>query len=240
MKLKYYLRGLGIGILVTTVILSLAGIGRKNMTDEEVIKRAKELGMVESTLLSDLADQAKADEVKPTEPETSPQPEETLPPETTPETAPEQENDTEQKTPAAQENGTEQETASGQENGTEQETTSGQENDTEKETSPGQDNNTEPEKATEPATTPTPETPVSPEDGSSDTPAGETFTLVIGRGESSTTVSKNLQKAGIVEDAAVFDKFLCNNGYDKKIITGTYEIPYGASEEEIAKIITRK
>ncbi len=219
MKLKYYLRGLGIGILVTTVILSLAGIGRKNMTDEEVIKRAKELGMVESTLLSDLADQAEADEVKPTEPETSEpetgqQPEETLPPETTPETAPGEENDTEQKTPAGQENGTEQETASAQENGT------------------------EPEKATEPETTP--DTPVSPEDGSSDTPAGETFTLVIGRGESSTTVSKNLQKAGIVEDAAAFDKFLCNNGYDKKIITGTYEIPYGASEEEIAKIITRK
>ena len=203
MKLKYYLRGLGIGILVTTVILSLAGIGRKNMTDEEVIKRAKELGMVESTLLSDLADQAEADEVQPTEPETSEpetsqQPEETLPEETTPETAPEQENGTE------------------------------------KVTTPGQDNNTEPE------TTPTPETPVSPEDGSSDTPAGETFTLVIGRGESSTTVSKNLKKAGIVEDAAAFDKFLCNNGYDKKIITGTYEILYGATEEEIAKIITRK
>ena len=75
MKLKYYLRGLGIGILVTTVILSLAGVGRKNMTDEEVVKRAKELGMVESTLLSDLPDQTKTDEVRPTEPETSLQPE---------------------------------------------------------------------------------------------------------------------------------------------------------------------
>lgn len=177
MKLKYYLRGLGIGILITTVILSLAGIGRKNMTDEEVVKRAKELGMVESTLLSDLPDQTKAEEVRPTEPETSepeviPEPEETA---STPET------------PVAPE-----------------------------------------------------ETPVSPEDGNPDTPAGETVTLVIGRGESSTTVSKNLKKAGIVEDAAAFDRFLCNNGYDKKIITGTYEIPYGASEEEIAKIITRK
>ena len=202
MKLKYYLRGLGIGILVTTVILSLAGIGGKNMTDEEVIKRAKELGMVESTLLSDLADQAKADEVKPAEPKTSPQPEETLPPETSPqpeETLPPE---------------------------TTSEMTSGEENDTEQDKSSG------------PATTP--ETSVSPENGNSDTPEGETFTLVIGRGESSTTVSKNLKKAGIVEDAAVFDKFLCNNGYDKKIITGTYEIPYGASEEEIAKIITRK
>lgn len=205
MKLKYYLRGLGIGILITTVILSLAGIGRKNMTDEEVVKRAKELGMVESTLLSDLPDQTKAEEVRPTEPET-PEPETSLQPET-----------------------------------------SEQEISAEPEAGPGPET-LEPEVSSEPeesASTPeTPvapeETPVSPEDGNPDTPAGETVTLVIGRGESSTTVSKNLKKAGIVEDAAAFDRFLCNNGYDKKIITGTYEIPYGASEEEIAKIITRK
>lgn len=200
MKLKYYLRGLGIGILVTTVILSLAGVGRKNMTDEEVVKRAKELGMVESTLLSDLPDQTKTDEVRPTEPETS-EPENSAEPETSepetsePEVSPEPE-----------------ETAS------------------------------TPETPAAPEETPVApeETPVSQEDGNPDTPAGETVTLVIGRGESSTTVSKNLKKAGIVEDAAAFDRFLCNNGYDKKIITGTYEIPYGASEEEIAKIITRK
>lgn len=196
MKLKYYLRGLGIGILITTVILSLAGIGRKNMTDEEVVKRAKELGMVESTLLSDLPDQTKAEEVRPTEPETSLQPE-----------------------------------------------TSKQENSAEPEAGPGpEETASTPETPVAPEETPVApeETPVSPEDGNPDTPAGETVTLVIGRGESSTTVSKNLKKAGIVEDAAAFDRFLCNNGYDKKIITGTYEIPYGASEEEIAKIITRK
>lgn len=204
MKLKYYLRGLGIGILITTVILSLAGIGRKNMTDEEVVKRAKELGMVESTLLSDLPDQTKAEEVRPTEPETSLQPETSEP-----EAGPEPET-------------SEPETS-------EPETS-------EPEVSP------EPEESASTPETPVApeETPVSPEDGNPDTPAGETVTLVIGRGESSTTVSKNLKKAGIVEDAAAFDRFLCNNGYDKKIITGTYEIPYGASEEEIAKIITRK
>ena len=204
MKLKYYLRGLGIGILITTVILSLAGIGRKNMTDEEVVKRAKELGMVESTLLSDLPDQTKAEEGRPTEPET-PEPETSLQPETS-----EQENSAEPET-------------------SEPETS-------EPEVSP------EPEESDSTPETPVApeETPVSPEDGNPDTPAGETVTLIIGRGESSTTVSKNLKKAGIVEDAAAFDRFLCNNGYDKKIITGTYEIPYGASEEEIAKLITRK
>lgn len=210
MKLKYYLRGLGIGILITTVILSLAGIGRKNMTDEEVVKRAKELGMVESTLLSDLPDQTKAEEVRPTEPET-PEPETSLQPETS-----------EQEISAEPEAGPGPETS-------EPETL-------EPEVSP------EPEESASTPETPVApkETPVSPKDGNPDTPAGETVTLVIGRGESSTTVSKNLKKAGIVEDAAAFDRFLCNNGYDKKIITGTYEIPYGASEEEIAKIITRK
>lgn len=212
MKLKYYLRGLGIGILITTVILSLAGIGRKNMTDEEVVKRAKELGMVESTLLSDLPDQTKAEEVRPTEPETSLQPE-----------------------TSEQENSAEPEAGPGPET-LEPETL-------EPEVSPEpEETASTPETPAAPEETPVApeETPVSPEDGNPDTPAGETVTLVIGRGESSTTVSKNLKKAGIVEDAAAFDRFLCNNGYDKKIITGTYEIPYGASEEEIAKIITRK
>ena len=217
MKLKYYLRGLGIGILVTTVILSLAGIGRKNMTDEEVVKRAKELGMVESTLLSDLPDQTKAEEVRPTEPETL-EPETSLQPET-----------------SEQENSAEPEAGPGPET-SEPETL-------EPEVSPEpEESASTPETPVAPEETPVApeETPVSPEDGNPDTPAGETVTLVIGRGESSTTVSKNLKKAGIVEDAAAFDRFLCNNGYDKKIITGTYEIPYGASEEEIAKIITRK
>lgn len=47
MKLKYYLRGLGIGIIVTTVILMLTSPGKKDsMTDEEIIARARELGMV--------------------------------------------------------------------------------------------------------------------------------------------------------------------------------------------------
>ena len=218
MKLKYYLRGLGIGILVTTVILSLAGVGRKNMTDEEVVKRAKELGMVESTLLSDLPDQTKTDEVRPTEPEISLQPE-TSEPEAGPE--PEESASTPE-TPEAPE-----ETPVAP-----------------KETPEAPEETPVAPKETPEAPKETPvapeETPVSPEDGNQDIPAGETVTLVIGRGESSTTVSKNLKKAGIVEDAAAFDRFLCNNGYDKKIITGTYEIPYGASEEEIAKIITRK
>lgn len=56
MTLKYYLRGLGIGIIVTAVIMGISMSGRKaTMTDAEVKERAKELGMVESTVLAESA-----------------------------------------------------------------------------------------------------------------------------------------------------------------------------------------
>lgn len=50
MKLKYYMRGIGIGVLVTTIILVIAfAFTGNNMSDEEIIDRAKKLGMVESS-----------------------------------------------------------------------------------------------------------------------------------------------------------------------------------------------
>ncbi len=48
MKLKYYMRGLGIGIILTTIILSISFHSSSNiqLSDEEIIKRAEELGMI--------------------------------------------------------------------------------------------------------------------------------------------------------------------------------------------------
>lgn len=48
MKLKYYLNGFGIGVLFATIVLSAAFFARSSsavMTDEEVIARARVLGM---------------------------------------------------------------------------------------------------------------------------------------------------------------------------------------------------
>lgn len=44
--LKYYLRGLGIGIVVTTIILTVVFNMRGKMSDSEIKERASELGMV--------------------------------------------------------------------------------------------------------------------------------------------------------------------------------------------------
>lgn len=51
MKRKYYLRGIGVGILFATLVLMTAYqiFGGKTMSDEAVIKRAEELGMVPGT-----------------------------------------------------------------------------------------------------------------------------------------------------------------------------------------------
>lgn len=46
MKLKYYLRGLGIGIIVTAIIMGISIGSHKELTDEEIIKYAEEMGMV--------------------------------------------------------------------------------------------------------------------------------------------------------------------------------------------------
>lgn len=47
MKLKYYLRGLGIGMIVTTLILMICFSFQKNeISDEEIKQRAAALGMV--------------------------------------------------------------------------------------------------------------------------------------------------------------------------------------------------
>ena len=57
MKLKYYLRGLGIGMIVTALILGISFSNRQEqtaqtITDDQIRERAAELGMVDSSELT--------------------------------------------------------------------------------------------------------------------------------------------------------------------------------------------
>ena len=57
MKLKYYLRGLGIGMIVTALILGISFSNRQDQTsqimkDDQIRERAAELGMVDSSELT--------------------------------------------------------------------------------------------------------------------------------------------------------------------------------------------
>lgn len=55
MKRKYYLRGIGVGILFATIVLFTAYSvsGGNKMTDQEVMERAEELGMVKAESVLD-------------------------------------------------------------------------------------------------------------------------------------------------------------------------------------------
>ena len=47
MRFKYYLKGLGMGIIVTTIVMSISCVmHNNNLTDQEIIDKAIELGMV--------------------------------------------------------------------------------------------------------------------------------------------------------------------------------------------------
>ena len=164
MKLKYYLRGLGIGIFVCSFILTLAIDKQPAISDDAVMKRAKELGMIENTKLSEQSDLK--------EETTETEPVETEPVEAEPIENPEA---------AVVDNESlviEEETVT------------------------------------------------------------EWIQFEVIRGDSSYSVSKRLQEAGVVSSAKELDAYLCENGYDKKIRVGKHELLKTATFEDIAKAIT--
>lgn len=190
MKLKYYMRGLGIGIVVTALLMGFAISKQKEpMTDEEIRQRALEMGMIEQNGV--LADDLGVDET------------ETVPEETV-------------------------EDVSGEISG---ETV---EDVREAEPSEQPDDNIVNVSDNEPAD-------VAEESDIEESVTVEEFVVItVNGGDGSRTVANKLQEAGLVEDAASYDVYLCQNGYDKRIATGNHEIPMGATEEEIAKEITTR
>ena len=216
MERKYYLRGLGLGIVVTAVIMGMALSGQKNMTDEEVIARAKTLGMVENTenmLLSDTTEQSGAEETEKIEEA-----------EKTEET--EKTEKTEQITAgsAAQEEVTEEsdEEESNEEESNEEESVMEEnfQTDVSEEDNTAEEDSADAEAVTEA------------------TDNQQEVTITIVSGDSSYSVAKKLADAGIVLTAESYDAYLCANGYDKKLRTGTFAIPKTASDEQIARIVT--
>jgi len=249
MKLKYYLRGLGLGIIVTAVVLTIAGGDKESLSDEEIKRRAAQLGMVESSSLT-LADvQKNTQEVdNATEAEKPSSEEKELLEDTTG-------TDVSKEETAASTGAnkvTEDATASTEVTTPSEETTSSKEtNSPSEEVTPSKEANT-PSEETNPskeANTPSEEVNLSTDENSSgssnmevkqDPQPGDVIKITVQAGESSYTVSKQLEELGLIEDALSFDKYLCDIGYSRVIHTGTHRITLGTSEEEIAKIITGK
>lgn len=68
----------------------------------------------------------------------------------------------------------------------------------------------------------------------------QSVTITVSQGEVCRQIAEDLAGNGLVDDAEEFRKFMYQNGYDSLILEGDFTIPYGASYEEIATILTTK
>ncbi len=190
MKLRYYMRGLGIGIIVTAFIMGIASMRSDTLNEASDLQSEEtQTGEAQRVVLSDLMTEAENEQTSQVI-----ETEEMADAEKTEETADAEE--TEKETEGLEESGAEVRDSA-------QETEeSGQETETVR------------------------------------TADDEAVIFIIKSGTGSETVSRELAEAGLIQDASAFNKFLCDNGYSKSIRAGSFEIPVGAGEEEIAGIIT--
>lgn len=190
MKAKWFIRGMGTGIVLTALILCMAY--RSNRNDGSVIKEAKELGMVfpenETGDISrpekDQAEQLAKDQEKEKKEQ-------------------EQEKQKQEK----------QKPASG--------AAVSQKNEKDQEAKDKLDKS------------------------SKDISQGSKYqegkkSFVVRSGLLSSSVAREMEEAGIIDDADAFDDYIEKNGYGKQLRSGKYKIPDGADYETIAKIITRQ
>ena len=236
MERKYYLRGLGIGIAVTAIIMGIALSGDKTMTDDEIIARAKELGMVENTVLTSSDDEAGgeentdaqdgADDVEDVAQfgQANPEPEDLTASDEEDGTAADGEESEDTLTPAGVDMP---DTADDGQEAPGSSVESGQEEEQDTANDIADDAETGNE------------TPESRQENVNEVITSATVkTITINHGDGSYTVAKKLADVGVVTSADTFDSFLCQNGYDKRLRTGTFSIPADASDEQIARIVT--
>lgn len=207
MKRKYYLRGIGIGIIFSAVIMSIAynTSDIKNMTEEEIIERAMELGMIyedEHSKLDDLLSTI-TPSPNPEGNETNDvQPTEEVKEETLPTGEPETELDDDSKNDTEKEPTTDPEKSSG---------------DTETDSDTGSNENKD--------------------EINEETKQEKKISVEITNGMSSETVAKLLKSKGVIEDPAAFNQYLILNKYTKDIGIGTYELEPYSSYKTITDII---
>ncbi len=185
MKLKYYLRGLGIGIICTAIIMGIAlsGSKKETLTDTEIIERARLLGMVME--------------------EDTEEPDDT--------------NSSDVRNPINEKKKDVKDKESGNSEETETEDKQEKEEQKSKEDKP----ENEPKSQTE----------------GTGSKSQEMVQIEIKTGEYSDVISQKLFQAGLISDAEGFNRYLTQKGADDSLSVGVYQIPKGATQDEIIQIL---
>ena len=273
MGLRLYLRGLGIGIVVTALLMGYTLGGKKELSDAEIISRAESLGMVEeSKVLVQPQEKEEQDDVA-ADPGSAgtdaPEKDESSPIIVTGERDLPKESENEVTDAAKDETdntGSDKEAGNEPEKETQEPETSGEgvNGESTKELSvsgavkgaeePGEtetsktksdtDNKAEADTGTKTGTGTGTDSDTGTKTGTGTGTGSDTgtkskvITVTIKKGSDSLAAAKELERAGIIENAAAFDGYLVSKKLDRLISSGSFKIPDGASDQEIARIIT--
>lgn len=263
MRFKYYLRGAGIGVIVATLVLSIAFLFHDNISDEEVIRRAMKLGMImqENKPGGTLADppQSGASSV---DLETGTDPADPAQSDDDP-LADAQKDPSDGSDPSADpdqnppDGGDSQSGGDSDPSGTQNDPSSG--TDASQKPSGGSDSASADKPSSgdsgskEDTDKPSKKDPADskPKDSSDkdnsnkdnsnkDNSDKDEVEIVIASGDVSRMVSAKVFEAGLVDDADEFNSFLGSNDYDNMLQPGIYKIKKGSSFRQIAQILTRQ
>ena len=211
MKLKFYLQGLGVGLIVATIIVGLhSGQKTTEMTDAQIRSRALEIGMIDGSVLTDRSDGGAESE---------------------------SEKDNASSDQTMDQAGTEisQEINEGKSASTASVSAMAAQTQATAETS----KNDSAVSASSTADVQVAATAATGTQIESKPVQEESTVIVIPKGADSDVISTILENAGLIDSADSFNRYLIDRGLDRRIRAGNKSIPGGASYEKIASIITR-
>lgn len=237
MKLKSYLRGIGLGMIVTALVLHFT-FGAKagnTMTEDEIRAEAKKLGMIENTVLSvnplettsqneiqnsTTYDNPVTDVVEGAIPEIT----EVVTTETNPEEVATQTENSKEGTEDETNQEVNQETVEDKVETKEDINEDQKESETKVEENKEENKQDNTETGTESNTR-----------KNGITKNGQSKTITVAKGDSSYSVAYKLEQAGVIDDAYDFDRYLCENKLDKTMICGEFSVEVGATYEALGK-----
>lgn len=238
MNFKTIFKGLGIGLITASVILIIGSKFNIKMSDEDVIKRAKELGLVENTTLTEPLGNSGMNElaVKDSDNNASnsdSDKENNIINNDSSENNDNGLNDNSEINDNQDVNDENKPDANNQDN---QSDNKPDENNQLKE--PDNDNNSNSDND---ANDKEQNNPGNNDNNQENKPVvvntGKTVRVEIRSGMSSESAAEAVKDAGLVKSDEDFNSFLCENGYDKRLRVGVYDIPEGSDFETIAKYL---
>ena len=226
MKLKYLIRGIGIGVFAAGAVALIVSLTAGKMSDEKILERARQLGYEDRNVVIQeirnedgpvkLTDQTPANSTKDTS----------------------EKNIVTEVFPDGVENSESTSQVTSEDKKAEEEAKKAEEE--KKEAEEAKKLEEEKKKAEEEAKKAEEEKKKAEEEAKKQSQAtGETVTITVKSGQFSETVAKMCETAGLVDSATKFDDYMCKNGYSGRISVGDHKIAKGSSYEEIAKALCK-